>query len=118
MISKEGVKYSFKKLRKNKGRSFLTIFSILVGIATIFIFISFGLGLYGYIDELASSSSADKVLIMAKSAGGVADLSSSVVLNQSDIDSVSKAPGVYDATGLYFSAVEIKQNNDLKFVFL
>ncbi len=118
MISREGVKYSLKNLKKNKGRSFLTIFSILVGIATIFIFISFGLGLYDYIDELSTSSSADKVLIMAKTAGGVADLSTSVVLNQSDIDSVSKTPGVYDATGLYFNAVQIKQNSDIKFVFL
>jgi putative ABC transport system permease protein len=118
MISKESVKYSLKNLRKNKGRSFLTIFSILVGIATIFIFISFGLGLYNYIDELSSSSSADKVLIMLQSAGGPMDTSGSIVLNDSDISAVKKAPGVYEATGLYFSAAEVIKNKELKYTFL
>jgi putative ABC transport system permease protein len=118
MISKEGIKYSLKNLNKNKGRSALTIFSILVGIATIFIFISFGLGLYNYIGELASESSADKVLVMTKSAGGPGDVSGTISLNDSDVDAVNKAPGVYEATGLYASAAEIKQNGELKYVFL
>jgi putative ABC transport system permease protein len=118
MISKESIKYSLKNLKKNKGRSFLTIFSILVGIATIFIFISFGLGLYNYIDEISSSSSADKVLIMAQAAGGMMDLSGGIILNDSDIDTVSKTPGVYEATGLYFSAAEVIKNKELKYTFL
>lgn len=117
MISKESIKYSLKNLKKNKGRSFLTIFSILVGIATIFIFISFGLGLYNYIDELSSSSSADKVLIMPQSAGGFGT-SDTIVLNDSDVDTISKSPGVYEATGLYFSAAQIKQNTEIKYIFL
>ncbi len=116
MISEEGIKYSLKNLRKNKGRSFLTIFSILVGIATIFIFISFGLGLYDYIEEISSSSSADKVLVMAKSAGGF--IPDTVTLNESDVRTVEKAPGVYEATGLYASAAQVKQGSHLKYVFL
>ena len=92
MISGEGIKYSLENLKKNKGRSFLTIFSILVGIATIFIFISFGLGLYNYIDELSSSSSADKILVITQTAGGFGI--SSITLNDSDIDAIAKTPGV------------------------
>ncbi len=118
MISKEGVKYSLKNLKKNKGRSFLTIFSILVGIATIFIFVSFGSGLYNYIDDLSSSSSADKVLIMPKSAGGIIDLANTIVLNELDIDVIDRIPGVYEVTGLYYDAVEIKQNKELKYIFM
>ena len=117
MLSEESIKYSLKHIRKHKSRSFLTIFSILVGIATIFIFISFGFGLYNYIDELSSSSSADKVLIMAQSAGGFGT-ADNIVLNDTDIDAISRAPGVFEATGLYFSAAEVKQNGDLKYVFL
>lgn len=117
MFSKENIKYSLRNLDKHKIRSFLTIFSILVGIATIFIFISFGYGLYEYIDELSSSSSADKVLIMPKSTTGF-EISSDIVLNDSDIDAVNKAPGVYDATGLYYGASEVIKNGDKKFILL
>jgi len=116
MISGEGIKYSLENLKKNKGRSFLTIFSILVGIATIFIFISFGLGLYNYIDELSSSSSADKILVITQTAGGFGI--SSITLNDSDIDAIAKTPGVYEATGMYFSAAEVKNDGELKYVFL
>ena len=117
MISEEGIKYSLKNLKKNKGRSFLTIFSILVGIATIFLFISFGYGLYNYIDEMSSSSSADKLLIMPASAGGFGS-SNVIVIDDSDIEAVEKTPGVFEATGLYSSAAEIKQDGVIKYVFL
>lgn len=66
VISKESVKYSLNNIKKSKTRSILTILSIFVGIATIFIFVSFGWGLYDYIDEFTSSSSADKLLIQPK----------------------------------------------------
>ena len=52
MITPQTVKYSLRNLKQQKGRSFLTILSIFIGISTIFIFISFGLGLYSYIEEL------------------------------------------------------------------
>ncbi len=68
MIGKDSIMYSLRNLAHRKGRSFLTVFSILVGIATIFIFISYGYGLYDYTENLASGSSAEKLLIMAKGA--------------------------------------------------
>ncbi len=117
MISGESIKYSLNHLKKRKGRSFLTIFSILVGIATIFIFVSFGYGLYNYIDELSSASAADKVLIMPSSAGGI-EAPEGVTLNESDIHSITRAAGVYEATGVYFKAALVKQNKDQKYVSL
>lgn len=73
MISKESVKYSLNNIRKRKTRSILTILSIFVGIATIFIFVSFGWGLYDYIEEFTSSSSADKLMIMPRGELGCLD---------------------------------------------
>jgi len=116
MLSGESVKYSLKNLKKHKARSFLTIFSILVGIATIFIFVSFGLGLYNYIEELSSSSSADKVLIMPKTAGGFT--SNAVTMNDSDINAIERTPRVYEATGMYYGAALVKQNKNQKYTFL
>lgn len=117
MINEESIKYSLNHLKKKKARSFLTIFSILVGIATIFIFVSFGFGLYNYIDEMSSASAADKVLVMPSSAGGI-DVPEGIVLNETDIHSVTRAVGVYEATGIYFKAALVKQNEDQKFISL
>ena len=52
MISQDSIMYSLRNLAHQKGRSFLSIFSILVGIATIFIFISYGYDLFTYTDDL------------------------------------------------------------------
>ena len=117
MIGEESIKYSLRNLKQNKGRSFLTIFSILVGISTIFIFISFGWGLYDYANELTSSSSADKVLIMPKTAGGFGAVDG-IILNETDVHEIEKAAGVYDATGLYYDAALVKQNRDQRYTFL
>lgn len=117
MISGESIKYSLNHLKKKKARSFLTIFSILVGIATIFIFVSFGYGLYNYIDELSSASAADKVLIMPSSAGGI-ETPEGITFNETDLHSITTAAGVYEASGNYYSAAEIVQNKDKKYVFL
>ena len=117
MVSSESIKYSLRNLRQNKGRSILTIFSIMAGIATIFIFISFGYGLYNYTNELTTSSSADKVMIMPKTAGGFGAVDG-IIVNESDVNEVKKAAGIYDATGLYYDAALIKQDKNQKYTFL
>ncbi|MBT3416631.1 ABC transporter permease [Candidatus Woesearchaeota archaeon] len=117
MINKESMNYSLRNFNKNKGRSLLTIFSILVGITTIFIFISFGYGLYDYTNELTSGSSADKVLIIPKTAGGFG-APDEIILNEDDVDEIKKSTDVLDATGLYYDAVLVKQNSDQKYTFI
>jgi len=116
MINQESIRYSLRNLNHRKGRSFLTVFSILIGIATIFIFISFGYGLYNYVDELSSGSSANKLLITAQ--GGTFGIGSSVVLNDDDLNAVAKSAGVYDATGMYMKAALIKKGNEQIYSFL
>jgi len=109
-MKKESVKYSLNNLRHRKIRSSFTIISILIGITTIFIFVSFGLGLYNYVNELSSSGSADKILVQSKgtSASG---LDTTFALKDSDLKAVEKTSGVYEATGTYFSTAEIKKND-------
>ena len=118
MISKESVKYSLNNLEKSRARSILTILSIFVGIATIFIFVSYGWGLYDYIDEFTSSSSADKLMIMPKSGMGVPGLDATFKLLDGDIRAIKGTAGVYDATGVYIGVGEIEQDDSKKYVFV
>ena len=118
MFSQETIKYSLRNLKQRKGRSLLTLFSILIGIATIFIFISFGWGLYNYVDEFRSGSSVDKLLITAKGSLGVLGMEESFKLTDDDVDAIKSAAGVHDASGVYFTTVQVEVNNQKKFVFL
>jgi len=117
MINSELALYSLRSLTRRKARSFLTVLSILLGIATIFIFISFGLGLYNYINDFTSSTSADKIIIQAKGAGATG-IGGDVVLNDNDIKTIEKAGGVYEASGTYLKAAEVTQGNKKVYAFL
>ncbi len=117
VISKESVKYSLNNIKKSKARSILTILSIFVGIATIFIFVSYGWGLYDYIDEFTSSSSADKLLIQPKGQG-VPGLDNTFKLLDDDLRVIEKTAGVYEATGMYIGAGDIVQDDSMKYVFV
>ena len=116
MIRKESIKYSVNNLMKRKTRSLLTILSIFVGIATIFLFISFGLGLYTYVNSFISESSADKVTIQPGGNSGLG-LDATFALTKEDLRAVERASGVNDVSGVYFKAAEIEKNNINKFVF-
>ena len=118
VISKESVKYSLNNIKKSKARSILTILSIFVGIATIFIFVSFGWGLYDYIDEVTSSSSADKLLIQPKGGGGVPGLDNTFRLLEDDLGVIENTAGIYEATGIHMGVGEIEQDDSKKYVFI
>jgi putative ABC transport system permease protein len=117
MIGIELIIYSIKNLWHRKSRSFLTILSIFVGITTIFIFISFGLGLYFYVQEFTTGSSVDKVLVQARGTGAPG-LDDTFKLLDSDLEVVEDTLGVYDAAGAYFKPAAIKQKKILKYVFI
>lgn len=107
MISSQTIKYSLRNLRHKKWRSFFTVLSIFVGIATVFLFVSFGIGLYAYIDDLTQGSSADKIIIQPKG-GTLAMFESNVQFSDDDVAAVKRVGGVYDATGSYFKTIEVK----------
>ena len=117
MINLESVRYSLRNLEHRKGRSFLTVFSILVGIATIFIFISFGYGLYNYTQSFTTGSSADKVLVLAKGVGAPG-MDDSFKLDDDDLKVVKRAAGVYEATGAYYDVVEVERRDEKIYSFL
>lgn len=115
MFEPEVVKYSLSNLWQRRARSLFTIVSIFIGIATIFIFVSFGWGLYDYIDELSSSSSADKVIIQPKGTGMI---DTTFKLTDNDLDAVESVAGVYEASGLYLKAAEVTFRDKNTFVLL
>lgn len=117
MIKGEEAKYSIKKLIQKPGRSFLTIFSILIGIASIFVFISFGLGLYTYVNQFASASSADKITITPKGMGAPG-LSDAFALTDSDLRAIENVGGVYEVSAMYAKAASITQDKITKYTFL
>jgi putative ABC transport system permease protein len=115
MISKESAKYSLKNLAHRKTRSALTIFSIFIGITTIFIFISFGWGLYDYVNSFTSGTSVDKITVQPKGIGapGMDDAFS---LTKNDLKAVERSVGVLEAEGLYMKVVDVKKNDVMKYV--
>lgn len=115
MISKESIKYSLRNLSHRKTRSAFTIISILAGITTIFIFVSFGLGLYKYIGELSSASSADKLLIQPKGLGGMDPAFS---FTENELGVVQRTSGVYEASGVYFKSAEILKGKIKKYAYI
>lgn len=113
MISKEIVKYSLNNLYKRKTRSLLTIISILVGITTIFIFVSFGLGLYQYINSFVTGGSADKITIQAKGASPLGN--NGYGLTDSDLNAIKRTSGVYDVTSYYAAIAQVNSRNTIKY---
>ena len=117
VISRESIRYSLNNIKQSKARSILTILSIFVGIATIFIFVSYGWGLYDYIDEFTSSSSADKLMIMPKGVG-IPGMDDTFKLLDDDIRAIESTAGVYEATGTYMDVGELIQDDSRKYAFV
>jgi len=117
MISRENMLYSLRNIWQRKSRSALTVLSMFVGIVSIFIFISFGLGLQNYVNDLASGGAADKLIVQAKGIGLVG-LDSAFKLEESDVEAIEKTFGITDATGSYFKAAPMKQGKITKYSLL
>jgi putative ABC transport system permease protein len=117
MILEEELKYAKNNLLRRKTRTFLTILSIFVGITTTFIFISFGLGLYGYVQDLAGETSADKFIVQARGVGAPG-LDDSFGLDETDLGEVEKTLGVKQSLGFYADVAEVEHKRERKFVFV
>lgn len=117
MISEESIKYSLKNIAHRKTRSALTIFSIFIGITTIFIFISFGWGLYDYVDSFTTGTSADKITVSPKGIS-VPGMDDTFSFSERDLKAVERSAGVIEAEGVYMKVVEIKKNDVKKYVMI
>ena len=113
----EMIKYAKTNLLMRKMRTFLTTLSIFAGITTIFIFISFGLGLHSYIQELAGESSLDKFIVQARGIGAPG-LDQTFALDETDLEEVEKTLGVKRALGFYAGVAEVEHKREKKFIFI
>jgi|TARA_Y100000031_G_C8193197_1_gene372423 putative ABC transport system permease protein len=113
----ELLKYAKTNLLMRKTRTFLTLLSIFVGITTIFIFISFGLGLFSYIEEIAGESSLDKFIVQARGVGAPG-LDQTFALDETDLEEVEKTLGVKKTLGFYADVAEVEHKREKKFVFV
>ena len=116
MLGIESIKYSLRNLLQRKARSLITILSVFIGIATIFIFISFGIGLFAYVHEIAKETGVDKFLIQAKGMGAPG-IDTTFRLKDKDLNAVERVRGVKEAAPAYFKAVQAEKGNVKKFVF-
>ena len=73
------------------------------------------MGLYNYINNFISGSSANKILIEPKGIGAPG-LNSTFALTSNDLTAVERTAGVYDATGIYDGAAQVQFKNNLRYV--
>ncbi|MFO7710486.1 MAG: ABC transporter permease [Candidatus Woesearchaeota archaeon] len=110
-------KYSLKNVATRKMRSVLTTLSIVIGIASIFAILSFGLGLQSYINELATEAGTDKFFIQARGMGapGTDD---SFSISEQDLEIVSGVSEVEEIAGLYMKVAEIEYDDETIYKFI
>ncbi len=116
-MSEESIMYSLRNLRTRKGRSILTILSIFIGITAIFIFISFGLGLFSYVNELSSGSAADKIIVQPKG-NDPTGLDDTFRLTQNDLEAVEGVAGVISVTGVSIGTAELERRDQKRFAYI
>lgn len=117
MISQENTKYALRNLAKRKLRSFLTIFSIFLGIAAVFIFVSFGFGLYDYVEEAAVMMGTDKIIIQARGVGAPG-ADTTFALTETDLSVLRRVRGIIGANGMYYTASQVRYRNEESFRFI
>lgn len=95
----------------------MTILSILVGITTIFIFVSFGMGLYFYMDEISVDIGVDKLFVQAKGVGAPG-LDSTFKLTDDDLDTLGKTRGIVQTTGMAFAIAMVQKDSKIMYNYL
>jgi putative ABC transport system permease protein len=108
--------YSLNHIAGRKMRSFLTILSILIGIAAIYALVSFGQGLSSYVNDMSSKIGVDKLMISAKSAGAPGTDANFYVSSQ-ELDVISKVNGISSVAGMYAKVVEIESQRQKKYTY-
>jgi len=119
MINRELLKTSLQSMWKRKSRSSLTIISVFIGVTAIFVLISFGQGLIGFINETAAQMGEDKIIVQAKGFGfGPPPTDSNVIFKDRDVKFIEKIQGVKEATGLYFASAPLEFEDTIKYIYV
>lgn len=117
MFSREIGDYAWLNLRSRLVRSSLTLLSIIVGIMTIFIFVSFGLGLFMYVEGFAEELGVDKIILQPRGIGAPG-ADQSVILSDDDLSTLRKVRGVRLATGMMFSVGRVESNDEIRYHYV
>jgi putative ABC transport system permease protein len=117
IIKLDEIKYAFQNLKQRKTRSLLSVLSILIGITAIFALVSFGMGIKSYVNNLATESGTNKLLIQAKGIGapGTDDTFS---LTKDDLDFIGKVNGIDQIVGMYYKVSKITFKEKNKYSYL
>ncbi|MBT6402700.1 ABC transporter permease, partial [Candidatus Woesearchaeota archaeon] len=118
MINKQLIKTSIINVIKRRARSLLTILSVLIGVTSIFVLISFGQGLVGYVDDLSQEMGNDKLIVQSKGFGIGTSIENNVMFRDKDVNFLEDSFGVDEAVGLYFQAAPIEIEEKRKYVFI
>ncbi|MBL7054374.1 ABC transporter permease [Candidatus Woesearchaeota archaeon] len=105
---KDILKYSTSSLRARKLRSFLTILSILIGIAAIFALISFGQGINKYMNDFGEEMGTDKIFLMPGGGLTAAPGSSNILFTEDDLEFIRKIKGIDELSGMQIISAKIK----------
>lgn len=112
----EYVRYSLGNLTHRKLRSGLMVFSILIGIASVYTLVSFGQGVSSYVDKVGSELGKDKLLIQAKGVGAPGT-DASFSISKTDVDFLQSLSGMQEVVGIYMKTVQVKFRRQVKEVF-
>ncbi|MFQ5474811.1 MAG: ABC transporter permease [Candidatus Nanoarchaeia archaeon] len=112
----EYFKYAFDNVRHRRLRSWLTIISILIGIAAIYSLVSFGQGLSNYVDTLSEDMGRDKIIVQSKGIGA-AGTDPNFFIPADDVAFLSKVKGIKQIVGIYAKTAEVESDKQKKFVF-
>jgi len=115
MIKPSLIKYSLENIYKRRRRSWLTIVSVLIGIASITALISFGYGISFYVSSMSNKMGNDKIIVMAK---GMSPMGSSVKFDKSDADAINRVNGVEEVMGMYAISAEIEYGKEKRYAYL
>jgi putative ABC transport system permease protein len=100
------IRYIANNMRHRFTRSALTILSILIGILSIFVLISFGEGLRNYMDTIAQEMGTDKLIAQPRGFGPPG--TTNTFLTKDDLDFIKKQNGISEATGMIVEQSEVK----------
>jgi putative ABC transport system permease protein len=116
-MKQDYIKYAWDNLKHRKLRSWLTILSILIGIAAIYALVSFGQGLGVYVDEISNQVGKDKLIIQSK-VGGAPGADSNFFLTDSEVSFIERVNGIKEVTAIYVQVADVLYDKEKKFAFI
>jgi putative ABC transport system permease protein len=113
---KDYFKMAITNLTHRRLRSWLTMIGIFIGIAAVVALISLGQGLQGAINAQFEKMGKDKIIIQP--GGSALGGATSVRLTQRDFDTISRAQGVKEVVGFYYTSGRVDYQRDNAYVIL